>query len=116
MTRLAEYLVGMTKESIEVHSHGPASSDVAEPGVKKKSLSKSSALVFPGAPGRAISAATRGLSSPTNPGTAWLRRSTTKPEHHTKPEGPETRQMSAFTQEQRTTQAAGGSHIVRPAV
>jgi hypothetical protein len=113
---MAEELVSLTKTSLEEREHAPMSTDAAEPPVKKNALSKSSALVFPGVTARATSAATRGPGSPSNPGTAWLKRSTTKPEHHAKLEGPPERQESSFTREQRTIQASGGAHVVRPTI
>lgn len=115
---VADALLQMTKESFEIRDHSPASTDVAEPIVKKNSMSKSSAEGDPSLGGMVpvTPARTSGRSwSTVNPGTAWLRRSTTKPAHHAKLEGPEVRQVGGQASEESVPgPETAGAHITRP--
>lgn len=113
---LADELLQLTKEALEIREHQPASSDTAEPVVKKNALSKSSALAFPGMTGRATSGGTSAPLSSTNPGASWLRKSTTKMDRYNKPEGAPERRQSGGAPEEKAPAPAAGSHIQRPSV
>lgn len=77
--QVAADLLEMTKQALEMRSHGPMSTDTAgDEDVKKKSLSKDSSLVAPvsrGVNARAMFGSTKGPSSRT--ANDWLKRSTT---------------------------------------
>lgn len=114
---LADALLAMTKESFEIRDHSPASTDVAEPIVKKNSMSKSSAAggfspgmgVLPVKP-----ASIKGLSSPTvNPGTNWLGNSSTMGAKWSNPARPDVRKPAGIAGEEMKPPAQATTHIQR---
>lgn len=113
MAAEVDRLIALTKVGLEFHSHMQASTDTAEPVVKKKSLSKSSGLisaVSPGAMARVTSALTKGPSSSTS---NWLKRSTTGSSELSMGRGPQGKQMAGMSGEEQTMAAGRGSHIQR---
>lgn len=114
MAAVVDYLLDLTKESFEIRGHSPASTDTAEPIVKKNSMSKSSAaagLSLGTAAFRPTPVSTSVRSSSTvNPGKAWLGRSSTTLTHHAKPAGPPSSQVGGEAPVS-ATPAMGGGHI-----
>jgi len=115
---VVDRLVEMTKEALEIRDYMPASTDTVDPIVKKNSMSKHSALVFPGPVGaRGTFGATRGRSWSTKfPGEKWMDQSTTKGRVWKAKEGPDVRKTTGLAPEERTTGAEVGGHIQRPSM
>lgn len=119
MASIADRLTEMTKESFELRTYSPASTDVAEPIVKKNSMNKSSAAasslgtgLVPVTPARTSA---RSLST-VNPGTKWLGQQTTMGKIWKDPARPDVRKTPGMAGEAREPAPEAGSHIQRGGV
>jgi len=119
MASIADRLIEMTKESFELRTYSPASSDVADPIVKKNSMNKSSAAASSLGTGLVpvTSARTSARSlSTVNPGTKWLGQQTTMGKIWKDPARPDVRKVPGMSGEAREPAPEAGSHIQRGAV
>lgn len=110
MASEVDRLVALTKQAIEFHNYPPSDDATGPSDVKKKSLSKDSALlsaVSPGATSKGISALTKGPSSQTK---GWLGRGVSGSTSLTMGEG---KMAPGVSSDERVVGAAGGSHIQR---
>jgi hypothetical protein len=119
MAETVDRLVELTKQGIEFHSHGPASTDAAEPDVKKnggkiaqESASSSSVSV------RTTESSpfgTKGRSSRTGKRVDWYMRGLPGDSPH--PSGPNEMNVSSGMAPQASSQGgAGSSHIQQPSI
>ena len=119
MAAIADRLVEMTKEAFEFRTHSPASTDVAEPIVKKNSMNKSSAAapslgtgLVPVTP---VRTSARSLST-VNPGTKWLGQQTTAGAKWSNPPRPDVRKPAGLAGEAREPAPEAGAHVQRGGV
>jgi len=112
-------LVELAKHGIEFHSHGPASTDVADPDVKKNGgktaqVSASSSSVA----ARTTAGMTSGRPSPSKglgPG-RWHMRGKPGDRLHIMGDAPESKATSGSSAEASTVGAMGGAHVQQPQV